>query len=74
MNKTTEQLVRIAAAGGGFYIDTSNKTTEQLVRIAAAASRSNAKIVVTGASNKTTEQLVRIAAAGKGCIMFDLSE
>ncbi|ERL54326.1 hypothetical protein [Psychrobacter aquaticus] len=73
MGKTTEQLVRIAAAGGGFYVS-SSKTTEQLVRIAAAASTSGAKIVVKGASNKTTEQLVRIAAAGKGSVMFDLSE
>lgn len=73
MNMTTDQLVRIASAGGGFYVDAS-KTTDQLVRIVSAASKSGAKIIVTNASKKTTDQLVRIASAGKGSVMFDLTK
>ncbi|NOH19112.1 hypothetical protein [Vibrio cyclitrophicus] len=73
MSKTTDQLVRIASAGGGMYINADNKTTDQIVRIASAASGKGAKIIVTNSSRKTTDQLVRIASAGKGCVMFDLS-
>lgn len=73
MAKTTDQLVRIAAAGGGMHIDANGKTTDQMVRIAAAASGKGATINIINSSKKTTDQLVRIAAAGKGCVMFDLS-
>jgi len=72
MSKTTDQLVRIAAAGGGFTID-SSKTTDQLVRIAAVAAQSGAKITIEGAGSKTTDQLVRIASAGKGAVVFDMT-
>ena len=73
MAKTTEQLVRIAAAGGGMKIDANSKTTEQLVRIAAAASTKSANIVIINSVTKTTEQLVRIAAAGQGSVTFDFT-
>jgi ABC-type molybdate transport system substrate-binding protein len=73
MKKTTDQLVRIAAAGGGMYIDASSRTTDQLVRIASAASSTGATIHINNSSNKTTDQLVRIAAAGSGCVVFDLN-
>jgi len=36
MAKTTDQLVRIASAGGGMILDATGKTTDQLVRIASA--------------------------------------
>lgn len=37
MAKTIDQLVRIAAAGGGMHIDANGKTADQMVRIASAA-------------------------------------
>jgi DNA replication protein len=69
--KPTDDLIRIAAAGGGMYVG-ANKSTEDLIRIAAAASNSQAKIIVTNAAGKPTDDLIRIAAAGGGCVIFDL--
>jgi hypothetical protein len=36
MDKTTYQLVRIAAAAGGMQINANSKTTDQLIKIASA--------------------------------------
>ena len=66
-----EEVVRIAAAGGGFRMDASMKQTDDLVRIAAAASNKGARIVFTGLKMRQTEELIRIAAAGQGCVFFD---
>lgn len=74
MSKTTDQLVRIANAGGGMRIDGSAKTTDQLVRIANAASVRKAQMIIFNINSKTTAQLVRIAVAGKGCANFDFIE
>jgi hypothetical protein len=69
--RLTNDLVRIAAAGGGFTIDTNGRTTDDLVRIAAAA-KGEAIIVIRNVSHMRTYDLVRIAAAGKGSVVFDL--
>jgi DNA replication protein len=45
MSKSTADLVRIAAAGGGMNITTS-KSTADLVRICAAASSKGAQITI----------------------------
>ena len=37
MSKTTDQLVRIASAGGGMYLNADNKTTDQIVRICSSS-------------------------------------
>ena len=73
MSKPTNDLVRIAAAGGGMTIPASMPTND-LVRIAAAASSKGGQITIANASSKPTSDLVRIAAAGNGCVIFDLSE
>lgn len=65
--KTTEDCIRIAAAGGGLDLSKGNKTTEDLIRIAAAASSSGAPIWVSG--SKLTDDLIRIVTAGRGCVM-----
>jgi hypothetical protein len=69
--RTIDDLVRIAAAGGGFKIDASIKRIDDLVRIAAAASTNKANLVFTGLNARTTDDLVRIGAAGKGCVFFE---
>ena len=69
--RTVDDLVRIAAAGGGFRLDASVRRTDNLVRIAAAASRNGAKVIFTGLKIRTTDDLVRIGAAGKGCVFFE---
>ena len=69
--RSTEDLMRIAAAGGGFTINGGPRTVEDLMRIAAAASSKGARVTLTGMNSRTAEDLMRIAAAGKGCIAFD---
>jgi hypothetical protein len=69
MPKATNDLIRIAAAGGGMYGEGS-KSTDDLIKIAAAASGKGVRVIVTKASGKQTEDLVRIAAAGKGCVLL----
>ncbi len=70
-HKTTDDLVRIATAGGGFRFMAGHKTTDDLVRIATAASSKGARITFTGLKHKTTDDLVRISVAGKGCIVIE---
>lgn len=67
----TDDLVRIAAAGGGFRLDAGNRLTNDLVRIAAAASNKNAKLVLVGCTSRSIDDMVRIAAAGKGNVFFE---
>lgn len=71
MEKTINELVRIAFAGGGFTIDASTHTTNELVRIAHAASNLMSRIHILNANRKTTDELVRIAFASKGCVTFE---
>ncbi|RPA23345.1 hypothetical protein [Shewanella frigidimarina] len=72
MSKSTTDLVRIAAAGGGMTLSASKSTTD-LVRICVAASSHGASITIINADSKSTTDLVRIAVAGKGCVTFDFS-
>ena len=72
MSKPTNDLIRIASAGGGMYV-AATKPTNDLIRIASAASGKGAQIIVTDASKKPTNDLIKIASAGKGCVVFDLS-
>ncbi|MDP9648411.1 MULTISPECIES: hypothetical protein [Paraburkholderia] len=67
----TDDLVRIAAAGGGFRLQAGVRATEDLVRIAAAGSRHNARLIFVGLGARTTDDIVRISAAGKGGVFFE---
>lgn len=70
-SRLTDDLVRIAAAGGGFRFVASARLTDDLVRIAAAASKHNARVFMSGMSARLTDDLVRIGAAGKGAVVFE---
>lgn len=67
--KTTDQLCRIAAAGGEIEMNASALTTDQLCRIAAAC-KDNKRLILHGINAKTTDQLCRIAAAGNVVFVF----
>jgi DNA replication protein len=67
----TDDLVRIAAAGGGFRLQAGARTTDDLVRIASAGSRHNARLIFVGLGARTTDDIVRISAAGKGSVFFE---
>ncbi|HHK4226088.1 TPA: hypothetical protein ACQTXI_004600 [Pseudomonas aeruginosa] len=68
----TADLIRIAAAGGGFVMDASNRHTADLVRIAAAAAAAakGGRVTFTGMETRHTDDLIRIAAAGRGAVVF----
>jgi DNA replication protein len=70
-NRTVDDLVRSAAAGGGFRFQAARRTTDDLVRIAAAASNKGGRLYFHGLGNRTVDDLVRIGAAGKGSVVFD---
>jgi DNA replication protein len=69
--KTPEDLIRIAAAGGGFRFNAGLWNTDDLVRIATAAESSGALLFLSGMSIRTTGDLVRIGTAGKGNVVFE---
>lgn len=69
--RTTNDLVRVAAAGGGMRINVSGRTVNDVVRIAAAAKSKKAILFLIGLDGLTTNDLVRIAAAGDGAVVFD---
>lgn len=70
-NRPTDDLVRLAAAGGGFRLDAGMRSTDELVRIAAAAGNSGAQIVLAGMAPRPIDDLVRIGAAGKGLVRLE---
>jgi len=67
--KTTDQLCKIAAAGGEIAINASVRTTDQLCKIAAAC-QDNKRLILYGITEKTTDQLCKIAAAGNVVFVF----
>jgi hypothetical protein len=69
-DRTTDDLIRIAASGGGFMLAASRRTTDDLIRIAAAGSTKGARLTFTGIGHRTTDDLIRIGAAGKGCVVL----
>ena len=68
--KTTDELVKIVAAGGGLVVEGGRRTTDELVKIAAAARHSGAYIVFKNTAMRKTDALIKIAAAGKGKVIF----
>lgn len=70
VGRSTNDLERIASAGGGFRIS-ATRGANDLVRIAAAASSHHARIVIYGTDGMTTDDLVRVGAAGKGVVSFE---
>lgn len=69
--KTTDELVKIAAAGGGLVVETGRRTTDELIRIAAAAKHSGATIIFRNVAVRKTDALMKIASAGKGKVIFE---
>lgn len=69
--RQTEDLVRIAAAGGGIAFDAAVRRTDELVKIAAAAKKNGSRVVFRGLGARRTDELVQIAAAGGGAVHFD---
>jgi len=69
--KTTDELVKIARAGGGLVLEGGKRTADELAKIAAAAKRSGSTVIFRKTALRKTEALTRIAAAGKGHVIFE---
>ena len=71
LDKDVDDLIHIAAAGGGFSLDSARHSVDDLTRIAAAAAGTGTRIAVSRATRMSTEDLIRIATAGRGAVIFD---
>ena len=69
--KSTEDLMKIVAAGGGIKIGTKQRSTEDLMRIAGATGHKGSRVIFAGMSHRSTDDSMRIGAAGKGHILFE---
>lgn len=69
--RLTDDLIRIAAAGGGFRLDASARLTDDLTRIAVAAKKGDAQVIFSGLSARLADDLIRIGVAGKGHVVFE---
>jgi hypothetical protein len=65
----TNDLIRIANAGGGFELSATGRDINDIIRIANAAG-GKGRIDLTGASHLTVNDIIRIANAGKGSVFF----
>ncbi|MDH5426274.1 MAG: hypothetical protein OEY29_14895 [Gammaproteobacteria bacterium] len=70
-HRSTDDLIRIAAAGGGFTLSSTHRETTDLIRIAAAASAKGSRVTFTGLSHRDTDDLVQISSAGQGCVVLE---
>jgi hypothetical protein len=68
--RSTDDIVRIAAAGGGFTLDGASRSTEDLIAIAKAANNGQADIAFRGLAQRPIDDLIKIAEAGSGFITF----
>jgi ABC-type branched-subunit amino acid transport system substrate-binding protein len=69
--KTTDEIVKIVAAGGGLVVEAGRRTTDELIKIATAAKHSGATVVFRNMAVRKTDALMKIAAAGKGKVIFE---
>ncbi len=74
MISSTDDMVRVLAAGGGLVIDATYKSTDELVRIAAAAGHSGAALHIHNLHYKSIDDLVRIGAASKGKAILHMEQ
>jgi len=71
-NRSIDDLVKIAAAGGGFSLAATHKDTDDLIRIAAAGSEKGSRITFTGLTHRDINDLISISAAGQGCVVLEV--
>jgi len=72
MDRSTDDLVKIVAAGGGLILDAEGKSTDELMKIVRAAGKGEALVTIRNMGEKTTEELISLAAAGDGMVVFEL--
>jgi hypothetical protein len=74
MRRPVDDLVRLAAAGGGFRISWRHYALNDLVRIAAAGGGHKGTLIITDADQVPLDELIRVAVAGQGTVIFESSD
>ncbi|MBL9121133.1 MAG: hypothetical protein JNL80_14585 [Phycisphaerae bacterium] len=69
-DRSTEELIRLAAAGASFTISGTHRAFDDILRIATAAKMGSARICLTDLGDGDFDTLLRIAAAGPGVVDF----
>lgn len=69
--RLTSDLIKIAAAGGGFRLDAADRLTSDLIKIAAAAKSGGASVIFVGMSARLTSDLIKVGVAGGGVVSFE---
>lgn len=70
--RTTDDLIKIVAAGGSLVLDASGKDPNELVKVAAMASSGTATLHLKNCGGFETDDLVKIALAGSGHVVIEL--
>ena len=70
-SRMTNDLVKIASAGGGLRFDGGARMTNDLIRIAAATKNGGGQLFLSGMSSRMTDDIIRIVSAGKGHIVIE---
>lgn len=66
-----DDLVRIAAAGGGIRVEVFRRTVPELTRIARAASKGGGRVTFVKVDDLKVDELVALAEKGQGCVSFE---
>jgi len=69
--RTTDDLVKIAVAGGGLVLDASSKDANDLVKIATICGGANNTLYLKNCGGFDTTDLIKIAVAGNGHVVIE---
>lgn len=70
-DRSTEDLMKIAAVGGGLVLDASGRDANDLLKIAAATSGGGGTLYLKNCGGIETTNLMFIASAGGGHVVID---
>lgn len=69
-NWSTDELIRLVAAGGGVRVSATRISAPDLVLVAAAMIE-RSRLIITGCGRLSVDEAVEIAAASVGVVLFD---
>jgi DNA replication protein len=72
MDRSTDDLVKILAAGGGLVLDAGRKSIDDLMKIARAGAEGECLVTMRNVGEKTTEELIKIVTVGDGSVVFEV--
>ena len=69
--RSTDELMQIAGAGGGFVFNVGPRSVDELARIATSAKTGGCMVHMRGIRGLSTQQIIQIATAGSGHVVFE---